>query len=45
MIYFGYILREYVEFIFFYYGLLFKVGNWFFLKLDYYEDGIVYDCG
>lgn len=45
MLYPGYIPREGVEPLLFHYGLPFKVGNWSFTKLDYHEDGIVYDCG
>lgn len=45
MIYPGYIPQEGVVPILLHYGLPFSVGNWSFSKLDYHEDGIVYDCG
>lgn len=44
MIYLGYILVLNVEFLLMYYGFLFKVGFWEFVKLDYYDDDFVYEC-
>lgn len=45
MIYPGYVPREGVEPILLHYGLLFRVGNWSFSKLEHHEDDIVYKCG
>lgn len=45
MLYPGYIPQDGIEPILLHYGLPFTVGNWSFSKLEYHEDGVVYDCG
>ncbi|CAA6668032.1 unnamed protein product [Spirodela intermedia] len=44
MIYPGYTPLEGVEPILMHYGLAFQVGNWSFSKIEYHDDGIVYEC-
>lgn len=45
MLYPGYVPQDGIEPILLHYGLPFTVGNWSFSKLEYHEDGVVYDCG